>query len=52
MCEQLGNAGWERVGRGMERYRGVRVEGSKRVREIMNGTQHVYLLNFLFIYVS
>jgi hypothetical protein len=29
----------------------VRVEGSKRVREIMNGTQHVYLLN-LFIFVN
>jgi hypothetical protein len=27
MCEQFGNAGGERVGRGMERERGVRVEG-------------------------
>jgi hypothetical protein len=46
MCGQFGNAARERVRRGMERYRGVRVEGSKRVREIMNGTQHVYLLNY------
>jgi hypothetical protein len=31
----------------MERERGVRIEGSKRVRDIMNGTQHVYLLNLM-----
>jgi hypothetical protein len=29
----------------------VRVEGSKRVREIMNGTQQVYLLNLDYIIV-